>query len=65
MSCQKALARSTGGSEANLLELKVAAWAVVRSRLESEVQCIQQQMHELRPFPIPDHHKVLRNRFFF
>jgi hypothetical protein len=28
--------------------------------LESEVQCIPQQMHELRP----DHHKVLQNPFF-
>jgi hypothetical protein len=32
--------------------------------LESEVQCIRQQMHEMLPFPVPDHHKVLRNRFF-
>jgi hypothetical protein len=51
-----------GGSKADLLELKGAAWAVVTSGLESEVQCIPQQMHELRPFP--DHHKVLLNRFF-
>jgi hypothetical protein len=43
---------------------KLAAWAVVTSGLESEVQCIPQQMHELRPFPVPDHHKVPRNRFF-
>jgi hypothetical protein len=28
------------------------------------VQCILQQMHELRPFPVPAHHKVLPNRFF-
>jgi hypothetical protein len=31
---------------------------------ESEVQCIQQQTHEMRPFPVPCHHKVLPNRFF-
>jgi hypothetical protein len=34
------------------------------SGLESEVQCIRQQMHEMRPFPIPDHHKMLQNRLF-
>jgi hypothetical protein len=34
------------------------------SGLESEVQCIRQQMHEMRPFPVPDHHKVLQNGFF-
>jgi hypothetical protein len=28
------------------------------------VQCIRQQMHEMRTFAIPDHHKVLQNRFF-
>jgi hypothetical protein len=28
------------------------------------VQCIPQQMYELRPFPVPDYHKVLQNRFF-
>jgi hypothetical protein len=28
------------------------------------VQCIRQQMHEMRPFPLPDHHKVLQDRFF-
>jgi hypothetical protein len=27
------------------------------------VQCTWQQMHEMRPFPIPDHHEVLQNRF--
>jgi hypothetical protein len=32
---------------ADLLELKVAAWVVVTSGLESEVQCIPQQVHEL------------------
>jgi hypothetical protein len=58
-----ALAWSIGGSKANSLELKVAAWAALTSGLESEVQCIPQQMHELRPFPIRDHHKVLQNRF--
>jgi hypothetical protein len=42
----------------------VADWPVVTSGLESEVQCIPQQAHELRPFPVPDHHKVLQNRFF-
>jgi hypothetical protein len=31
--------------------------------LESEAQCIWQQMHEMRPFSVPDHHKVLQNRF--
>jgi hypothetical protein len=60
---QKALAWSIGGSKADLLELKVAAWAVVTSGLDRDVQCIPQQMHELRPFPVPDHHKVLQNRF--
>jgi hypothetical protein len=54
------LAWSIGGSKADLLELKVAAWAVVTSGLESEVQCIPQQMHELRPFPVPDYEKVLK-----
>jgi hypothetical protein len=34
--CQKALALSTGGSNADLVELKVAAWAVLTSGLESE-----------------------------
>jgi hypothetical protein len=28
------------------------------------VQCIRQQMLEIRPFPVRDHQKVLRNRFF-
>jgi hypothetical protein len=28
------------------------------------VQCIPQQMNEMRPFTIPDHKKVLENRFF-
>jgi hypothetical protein len=28
------------------------------------VQCIRQQMHEMRPFPVPDHHKVLQNPLF-
>jgi hypothetical protein len=55
---------SIGGSKADLLELKVAAWAEVTSGLESEVQCIPQQMHGLRPFLVPDHHKVLENHFF-
>jgi hypothetical protein len=32
--------------------------------LESEVQCSRQQMHEMRPFPVPDHHNVLQKRFF-
>jgi hypothetical protein len=36
----------------------------VTSGLESEVQCIPQQMHELRTFPVPDHHKVFQNRIF-
>jgi hypothetical protein len=58
------LAWSIAGSKADLLELKEAAWAVVTSGLESEVQRIPQQMHELRPFPVPDHPKVLQNRFF-
>jgi hypothetical protein len=47
-----------------LLELKVAAWAVVTFGFESEVQCMPQQMHELRLFPVPDHHKVLQNISF-
>jgi hypothetical protein len=34
------------------------------SGFESEEQCIRQQMHEMRPFPVPDHHKVLQNHFF-
>jgi hypothetical protein len=34
----------------------------VGSGLESEVQCIPQQMHELRP--VSDHHKVLQTRCF-
>jgi hypothetical protein len=54
LECQKALSWSIGGSKADLLELKVAAWAVVTSGSESEVQCIPQQMHELRPFPSPN-----------
>jgi hypothetical protein len=29
-----------------------------------EVQCILQQRHEMRPLTVPDHHKVLQNRFF-
>jgi hypothetical protein len=33
--CQKPVAWSIGGSKADLLELKVAAWALVRSGLES------------------------------
>jgi hypothetical protein len=33
------------------------------SGLESEVQCIRQQVHETRPFPVPDHHKVLQTAF--
>jgi hypothetical protein len=60
--CLKALAWSIGGSKADLLELKVAAWATEDIWLE--VQCIPQQMHELRPFPVTDHQKVLQNRFF-
>jgi hypothetical protein len=28
------------------------------------VRCIPLQMHELRTFPVPDHHKVLQNRIF-
>jgi hypothetical protein len=55
---------SIGGSKADLLELKVAAWAGVTTGLESEVQCIPQQMHEMRPFPVPDYQKVLQNRLF-
>jgi hypothetical protein len=55
---------SIGGSNADLLELKVAAWAVVPLGFESEVQCVPQQMHELRPFPVARPHKVLQNRFF-
>jgi hypothetical protein len=54
-----------GGSKADLLELKpLAAWAVVTSGLECEVQCIPQHMHELRPSPVPDHHKLVQNSFF-
>jgi hypothetical protein len=37
---------------------------VETSGLQSEVQCIPQQMHQMPPFPIPDHHKVLPNRCF-
>jgi hypothetical protein len=37
---------------------------VVTSGLQRKVQCIPQKMHELQPFPIPDHHKVLQTRFF-
>jgi hypothetical protein len=55
---------SIGGRKADLLELKVAAWAVVTSGWESEEQFIPQQIHELPPFSVPDHHKVLQNRFF-
>jgi hypothetical protein len=51
---------SIGGSKADLLELKMSAWAMVTSGLESEVQCLPQQMHELRPFLVPDHQKVLQ-----
>jgi hypothetical protein len=32
--------------------------------LESKVQCILQQMHEMRLFPVPENQKVLQNRFF-
>jgi hypothetical protein len=32
--------------------------------LQSEVQCILQQRHEMLPLTVPDHHKVLQNRFF-
>jgi hypothetical protein len=53
-----------GASKADLLVLTVAAWAVVTSGLEIEVQRIPQQMHELRPSPVHDHHKVLHNRIF-
>jgi hypothetical protein len=28
------------------------------------VQCIPQQMHEMQPFPVPDHNQVLQNHFF-
>jgi hypothetical protein len=28
------------------------------------VQCVPQQMHELRPFPVSDHHKVLQTAFW-
>jgi hypothetical protein len=38
------MAWSIGGSKADLLELKMAAWEVVTSGLESELQCIPQQM---------------------
>jgi hypothetical protein len=58
------LSQQIGGSRADLLELKVAASTVVKSGLEGEVECIPQQMHELRHFPVPDHHKLLQNRFF-
>jgi hypothetical protein len=39
---QETLAWSIDGSKADLLELNVAAWAVVTSGLESEVQSIPQ-----------------------
>jgi hypothetical protein len=45
------------------LSSKWHPWQWWASGLESEVQCIPQQMHELRPFPVPDNHKLLRTSF--